>query len=297
MAFFPELPPLSQGLPMLKRLCALLLPVALLFSGCATVKETLNVKKPTASVKNVNVTGMTLDSISLLVDMDVNNPNAFSLATTGFDLDLQVEKKSLATLNQTDSKLSLPAKGTASTSVPVTLKFVDILKTISEVKDKQSFNYAIDAGFKFTLPVLGDVRIPLSYSASLPIPALPKISLASAKLDKVGLSGAKMTLLLDVVNPNSFGLDLNKLDYQVMAGNNSLLSGAVKTLNLKKGESQQLEIPINLGFAEAGKSLLQMLMGSQPVQISMKGNLDYASDLPFWKPDPVSFNVTRQLAK
>jgi hypothetical protein len=29
----------------------------------------------------------------------------------------------------------------------------------------------------------------------------------------------------------------------------------------------------------------------------MKGNLDYASDLPFWKPDPVSFNVTRQLAK
>ena len=290
-------PSLDKGLTMLKRLCALLLPVALLFSGCATVKDSLNVKKPTANVKDVNVTGMTLDSVSLLLDLDISNPNGFAINTNGFDLDLQVEKKSLATLNMSDSRIALPAKGNASTQVPVTLKFVDILSTISQLQNQKEFAYAINAGFKFNLPVLGDIRVPLSYSDKLPIPAMPKLSLASAKLDSVGLSGAAMTLKVNVDNPNAFGIDLNKLDYQITAGNSSLISGAVKAMTLQEGQSQQLEIPIKLGLAEAGTSLLKMLSGSQPVEIGVKGNLDYASSLPYWNPDPVSFNLTKQLSK
>lgn len=282
---------------MLKRLCALLLPVALLFSGCATVKDTLNVKKPTANVKDVNVTGMTLDSVSLLLDLDIKNPNGFAINTNGFDLDLQVEKKSLATLNMTDTRVALPANGNATTSVPVTLKFVDILSTLSQLQNQKEFAYNIEAGFKFNLPVLGDVRIPLSYSDKLPIPSMPKLSLETAKLNSVGLSGADMTLLVNVANPNAFGLDLNKLDYQISAGSSSLISGAVKSVTLKEGESQQLEIPIKLGLAEAGASLLKMLSGSKDVQIGVKGNLDYSSSLPYWNPDPVSFNLTKQLSK
>lgn len=282
---------------MFKPLSALFLPLVLLFGGCATVKETLNVQKPTADVAGVKVTGMSLDAIDLLVDLDISNPNAFALATSGFDLDLQVQQRSLATLQQTDSKLSLPAKGKASTAVPVSLKIPDILKVLDDVKDKQQFSYAIDAGFTLNLPVLGNVRIPVSYEAVLPIPAIPKFSLASARLDKVGFSGAEMTLVLDIINPNRFGIDLNKLDYQVVTGNSSLLSGAVKSITLKENGSSQVEIPVKLSLTDAGSSLLKMLSGKEPVQIGLRGNLDYQPDLPLWKPDPLQFDLVKQLTK
>lgn len=279
-------------------LLKLFIPVAfVLLSGCAALQEQLNVQKPTADVKGVNIADMTLDSVSLLVDLNINNPNAFGFNTNGFDLALAVEESTLATLDQSDRSLSVPANGTATTSVPLTLKFADIYNAISSLKDKDEFNYGIDAGFKVALPVIGDVRIPVNFASSLPIPKRPEISFSDASLGKVGWSGADMTLVLDVTNPNSFGIDLNQLNYQIVSAGQSLGGGSVKAVSLKEGEKHQLTIPVSLSFSKLGSSLVSMLTGNKGMDIDLKGTLDFAPDLGFWKPEPMDFSVSQALSK
>lgn len=283
---------------MLRTISKLIVPLALLtLAGCATLKEQLNVQKPTADVKGVNITDMTLDSISMMVDMNVNNPNAFGFSTTGFDLALAVEDTTLASLDKSDSPLSVPANGTAATSVPLTLKFVDIYNAVSSLKEKDEFNYGIDAGFKVALPVIGDVRIPVKFASSLPIPKRPEISFSNASLGKVGWTGAEMKLVLDVTNPNSFGIDLNQLNYQIVSAGHSLGGGSVKSVKLKEGEKHQIAIPVNLSFAKLGSSLVSMLTGNKDMDIDLKGTLDFAPDLGFWKPKPMEFSVRQALTK
>lgn len=285
---------------MLRTLTKVIMPVAVLtLAGCASLQEQIkeHVQKPTADVKGVNITDMTLDSVSMLVDLNVNNPNSFGFNTTGFDLALAVEESTLATLDKSDSPLSVPANGSAATSVPLTLKFADIYNAISSLKDKDEFSYGIDAGFKVALPVIGDMRIPVSFASSLPIPKRPEVSFADASLGKVGWTGAEMTLVLDVTNPNSFGIDLNQLNYQIVYAGQSLGGGSVKSVSLKEGEKHQITIPVNLSFAKLGSSLVSMLTGSKDMDIDLKGSLDFAPDLGFWKPEPMDFSVKQALSK
>ncbi len=275
-----------------------LIPAALLvLSGCAALQEQLNVQKPSADVKGVNITGMTLDSVSLLVDMNVNNPNSFGFNTTGFDLALAVEETTLATLDQSANALKVPANGTASTSVPLTLKFADIYQAVSKLKDQDEFNYGIDAGFKVALPVIGEVRIPVNFASSLPIPKRPEVNFKNASLGKVGWSGAAMTLVLAVKNPNSFGIDLNKLNYQIVSAGQSLGGGSVKSVSLKEGENHEISIPVQLSFAKLGSSLVSMLTSNKAMDIDLTGSLDFAPDLGFWKPEPIDFSVSKALSK
>lgn len=285
---------------MLRTFKTVILPLTLLvLSGCATVKDQIkeHVQKPTADVKGVNITDMTLDSVSMLVDLNVNNPNSFGFNTTGFDLALAVEQTTLATLDKSDSPLSVPANGSAATSVPLTLKFADIYDAVANLKDKDEFNYGIDAGFKVALPVIGDMRIPVNFASSLPIPKRPEISFSDASLGKVGWTGAEMTLVLDVTNPNSFGIDLNKLSYQIVSAGQALGGGSVDAVSLKEGEKHQITIPVNLSFAKLGSSLVSMLKGSKAMDIDLKGSLDFAPDLGFWKPEPMDFSVKQALSK
>ena len=275
----------------------LLLLAVVVSSGCSTLKDSLDVAKPSADVKSVKVTGLTSDSVDLLVNLAINNPNAFALNTSGMDLDLKVEGTSLVSLDEPDKGLKLPARGSATTSVPVSLKFVDLYNTVGKLKDQDSFTYTLDAGFIFNLPVLGNVRIPASYSDSLPIPKMPQISFRSARLSDLGWTGASLELVVDVLNPNSFGVDLNSLNYQVVSGGSALGSGQVKAASLANGEKQQLTIPLSVSFAEMGASVIRMLKGDQAMDIGLQGKLDFTPDLKIWQPAPLEFDISRSLSK
>lgn len=268
-----------------------------LMGGCATLKDSLDVVRPSAEVTSVQVAGLTADGVDLVVNLAIHNPNRFALDAVGVDMELKVEDTSLVSLNQADRGLSLPANGSASAGLPVSLRFADVYNTFTSLQGKDTFDYSIDAGFLLNLPVIGNVRIPAEFSDSLPIPKMPQITFRSATLTDISWQGASMALVVDVLNPNSFGIDLNSLNYQVVSGGKSLAAGKVSAATLADGEQQQLTIPLSLGFAELGSSLIRLLQGSQPVDIGLTGNLDFTPELSIWKPAPVTFDVHRSLSK
>jgi len=281
---------------LIKITSALLLLSFNLLSGCAALKDAAHIEKPKASVAGVSVADLSLQAITLLVDVEVANKNAFDLHTSGFDLDLNVAGSKLAKVQQPDTKLKIPAKGSKHVKLPVTLPFKDVYSAVSGAMGKNSVPYGVNGKVTLNVPVLGDISLPLSFEGVLPIPKMPDIKLQGIRLDSAGVSGIKLNMDIEVKNPNMFGLKVNSLGYALKAGSKSLGSGDVKSLTIKKGGTQVVSVPLTLSLSQAGMSLYQALTGKGKVDFSLSGKADITPDLKVWKPGTMKFDTDKAVS-
>tara|TARA_R110000868_G_scaffold93284_4_gene258204 strand:+ start:2268 stop:3116 length:849 start_codon:yes stop_codon:yes gene_type:complete len=282
----------------MNRIVTLLTALSLtLLAGCATLQDSLNIEKPSAAISGLSIQSLGLEQANLLVALDITNPNGFSIPASGLELTLSVEDHALTTVSPANNGLTLKANGVTTTQLPISLNYSDLYNAIKAVADQDEVTCQVDAALLFTLPVLGDMRLPASYSTRIPVPKRPKISLTSASISSLSWRGVELQLTVDVENPNGFGVDLNGLNYQVTAANSALASGSVQPAKLAKNSQQQLIIPLSLSFADMGKSLMSLLTSKEPVAIGVAGTLDYAPDLAIWKPQPLDFSMSTQLSR
>ena len=282
----------------MNRIVTLLTALSLnLLAGCATLQDSLNIEKPSAAISGLSIQSLGLEQANLLVALDITNPNGFSIPASGLELTLSVEDHALTTVSPANNGLTLKANGVTTTQLPISLNYSDLYNAIKAVADQDEVTCQVDAALLFTLPVLGDMRLPASYSTRIPVPKRPKISLTSASISSLSWRGVELQLTVDVENPNGFGVDLNGLNYQVTAANSALASGSVQPAKLAKNSQQQLIIPLSLSFADMGKSLMSLLTSKEPVSIGVAGTLDYAPDLAIWKPQPLDFSMSTQLSR
>lgn len=271
--------------------------VTILFlSGCASLQETMDVHKPTASVTGVSIDKLSTEDVTLLLDVEVKNPNVFALKTAGFDLELLINGNAIANVNQPDSSLSLPAKGSNSVRLPVTLTFDQLMKSVTGLKDKSDIDYAVEGDVAINLPVLGDLKMPVNFAGKLPIPQKPKIDFKGVAMDSIGLSGAEFNVDLEITNPNDFDVNLSDISYQIASKGASLGGGNIDKLDLEKGATKTLSIPVTVGVSEMGMSAYKMLTGTDPINVDIDVSANVDTDISGWKSSPIKYE-TQQVLK
>jgi LEA14-like dessication related protein len=175
-------------------LAGLLCPVFLLSLACSSVQ------KPTASLRSADVAAVNAEGFTVNFDLDVANPNAFDLPLTDADYAL-----SFGGVKVADDKLSpggsIPAGGSTGVTIPVRLRFEDLLKAERAIRaGGWDVPYEFDGALGFSggsgLASLGiPTRIPLRYSGTLPLrkvfsdPAVLLNSPAARRLAGKGLEG------------------------------------------------------------------------------------------------------------
>lgn len=266
-----------------------------LLSGCSTLQKTLDVKKPEATVAGVSIKDISLEAVTLLVDVNVANPNAFKLNTAGFDLDLMINQSKLVTLAQPDSSLSLPAKGSANMTLPVTLTFDQLLASIGGLGDKAEVDYGIEGDVAINLPVLGDIDIPVDYAGVLPVPKQPEVEVKNFNLDSIGLSGAEVSVDLEVANPNVFDLNLSDLNYALAIEGKPIGQGNIKAIDLPQGEKRELTIPLSIGMSDMGMSLYRLMTSSDPINVDVNIGANVGTSLDGWKSIPLQYQTQQTL--
>ncbi|MCB0264581.1 MAG: LEA type 2 family protein [Calditrichaeota bacterium] len=259
-------------------------------SGCSTLSQLAKMQKPEARVQNVRVTGLSFNTIDLMFDIDVRNPNTVGINLNSFDYNLNINGNSFLSGDNQDG-LEIAANGQKTVNLPLTLKFSDIYNTFSGVQKQDSTGYELSAGFAFNVPVLGAVRIPVSKAGSIPNVKLPKISVGGLKLNNLSLSGADLELKLNVENPNVFGLNLSKLNYNFNVNDKNWGSGvADQMMSVNEKGTGELKIPFKLNFMEMGMTLYNMLKGDDQLNYNLKGNLDFGTSLPLLKGTTLNFD-------
>ncbi|PYF83096.1 LEA14-like dessication related protein [Marinomonas alcarazii] len=268
-----------------------------LLSGCSALQKTMDVHKPKASVTGVAIESLSTESVTLLVDVKVSNPNSFALKTAGFDLDLLINQQNIAKVKQPDASLSLPAKGSNSIALPVTLTFDQVIKSVGDLSKMTEFNYAVDGDVVVDLPVLGNLSMPVHFAGALPIPKQPEVAFKNLNVDSIGLSGVKLSVDLEVTNPNRFDVTLSKVGYQLKTAGKSLGEGNIQNISLLEGKTQRLSIPLSISVGDMGSSLYRLLMSSDPVSVDVSVEADVDTSIRGWKSTPLSFETQQILQR
>lgn len=281
-------------LPCVARVSALVAWLALL-AGCSTTSRGL-MADPEVSVRDVHIQKLDFDQATLALDLDVFNPNKAAAKLAGFDYNLKIDGAEFLSGDQTKS-VSIPARSNMVVQVPFTLKFKDVYNTFTALQNKDRFAYALDCGLKFDVPVIGTRRLPVSKSGTLPVVKPPTIDLSSVSLQRTTLLDQHLLLKMKVNNPNSFGLLINALEYDVVMNGRRWAQGKTdKKIEVRAAGDSEIALPVSVDILSAGAALADIISSRKPVTYAIKGSADIGSSLPEFSRVKLPFNRTGTIA-
>jgi LEA14-like dessication related protein len=143
-------------------------------AGCATLQQ--NVQRPTASLTGMNLGEVTGEGFVMNFLVDVSNPNAVDLPVKAADYQLGLAGVKVLS-DGTKLEKGLAANSSTSVTMPVMVRFEDLLKAEREiVKTGGDVPFALSGNLDFGnaggwLPGQG-IKVPVSYSGTLPLKQL-----------------------------------------------------------------------------------------------------------------------------
>jgi len=268
----------------MKRILILIVAFTLILSNCSEltqILEQVNIKKPAAEIAGISLQNLSLDKVDLLFDIKITNPNPVGINMAGFDYDLVLNDNSFLK-GEDGSKIDVKANGNGSIKFPLTVNFKDLYNSYKDLKDADEILYTLNLGLNVNLPVLGNIRVPVSKSDKFPTIKIPNIKLKTIKMDKLSLTKADFNLQIEVDNPNKWNLNLNKMDYNLVVNDkNWAVGNLTEKLNVNGKEKSVLEIPFSLNYLDVGASVFNMIRNNQNFEYKLTGNADVGSSIKF----------------
>jgi LEA14-like dessication related protein len=265
-----------------RRISALAL-VTLLAMSCATLQQVASnvLSRPQMTVKNVEITGISLGGIAANVLCEVDNPNAFQLSLGGFDYQLSLDEHPLVS-GKASQGFSVPAQGKGMVSFPVEFRFTELGQGLLALFQKEQVAYGIKATMGFNSPI-GVVNVPLEHNGTFPVPRLPEVSLAGAAIGDLGFSGVTMKVRLGLTNKNRFPIPLGNMSYRVLVEGTEIATGGVPAPSLAPEATGAIELPVRINFLGTGAALVQVIRSGR-ANLKVSGGLEVTAlhqTLPF----------------
>jgi LEA14-like dessication related protein len=248
----------------LLKFCAIL-SIANLLTGCATLNRII--QKPTVNFRKMQITNADLVQSTAVFNFDVQNPNPIPIKADKITYDLKLNGQNFVR-GTLDQGLDLEAGKTSRLAIPITLPYLDFFKSIAQLWQTKSADYALAGGF-----AVGPFTIPFQANGSFDLPKMPKISVEAIHIQKLSLNGAKLNCRLQMNNPNAFDLLLKRLDYNLNLGKTTFAQASAQSVSpLKKKSSAVMNLAFDVSFAKLGHSAYQLLQG-QKADFTLAGGL------------------------
>jgi len=147
------------------RLLGLLLLLAVA-PGCAV----LNIQPPTVSFRSATVSDVSPSGVTANFDVNVQNPNSVDLPIDGADYKVSLSGVGVIDDHATPSG-AVPANGDLLVSVPVHLRFDQLLQAQKEIaKSAGNVPFDFDGALEFApgkIPLGKSIKVPLHFSGTL----------------------------------------------------------------------------------------------------------------------------------
>jgi LEA14-like dessication related protein len=127
-------------------------------SSCAGLGRIF--EKPKVHILSYDVTHVSLESADLVFAVSVENPNALSFVLDTVGYRLWVNGEQLLD-GRSDLQAAIAARSASEVRFPVRLRFSDVLRVLRAVKEERHAGYELEADFRFDVPVVGHLQVPV----------------------------------------------------------------------------------------------------------------------------------------
>lgn len=253
--------------------------ILFLLPGCAAIGELSDVREPAVDFREMSVSNITFDSVTLLFDFDVSNPNRFGVSAEGYEYDFFINNRSFISGSMNDP-VTIERESASIIQIPVTLSYQEVYRTFSSVMNQDQIAYELSTEVDFDLPVLGMQSVPVSTSGEIPVPKPPRVEFGEFIINQVSLSGADAEVSFTVSNPNVFALSLLRASYNLRVNGREWLDTTLNELiRVESGQSREVRIPIRLNSAQLGSALMDLMGGNSTFNYELSGTASVSADL------------------
>jgi LEA14-like dessication related protein len=281
---------------MIKKISLLMLiPICgLLCTTCGTLGNI--VKPPDVKLKSVAFSSIDFTGLTLMNNVEVKNNIALDIPLPKIDWNLSISNNPFVngTIN---SGGSLKSRGSTEVQFPVTLTYMDLLRTITSLNENNA-TYKIKMVAYITVPGFGDLSWPLEHEGKLPILRLPNVSLASVPTvtftygSVPGIpTGGRIEFALNVKNNCNVALKINDLSYVLKIGNTTLpKGGVVGSPSINAGATEKITVQLPLALGDITTIGVNVLKGN--FKYSLTGNYKFGiPEFPLLNDVGSSFNL------
>jgi LEA14-like dessication related protein len=266
--------------------------LALILGSCATIQKAF-LKEPSVEYRSVQVQSLDFNSVTVLMDFAVTNPNALDLNASAYRWNVTIGDKQFVS-GESQSPLLVAGKSTSTVQIPVTIGFKDLFATFGDLSANDSVPYVVSLNTDLEIPVLGTRSIPVSSKGYIPVPKMPTFRIDDFELTKFSLAGSVVTLKLRVANPNYFALTYSNASYALKVNGEEWLNSRLnRSLELMPKSDVVLSIPIDVNLQRWGTTVYRILTRGEEFEYALNGKGDLRVGLPDF-PDllAVPFNVS-----
>jgi len=256
----------------------MLIPICgLLCSTCGTTGNV--VKPPDVRLKSAAFSSIDFTGLTLLCDVVVKNNIAMDIPLPKIDWNLSISNNPFVN-GVINSGGSLKSRGSTVVQFPVTLTYMDLLRTITSLNENNA-TYKIKMTAYIPVPGFGDLSWPLEHEGKLPILRFPNVSFASVPtvIFTYGAipgipTGGRIEFALNVKNNCNVALKINDLSYSLKIGNTTLpRGGVVGSPSINAGATEKITIQLPLGIGDITTIGVNVLRGN--FKYSLTGNYKF----------------------
>jgi LEA14-like dessication related protein len=270
----------------------------LLLTGChkipdlGGVLDKLEDYTPRLSFDSLELVDLSWEGVDVAFIFQVENPNPVALELASLSYDLSLEGSRLLQGDQQQG-VTLAASGTSPVTLPVSLKFEDMLSLVGSAEGRDELGFSLSGEFGFETP-LGTLKVPYTHEGELPVLRAPTIKLSAFRMGGVDLlkQTASMEVDLLVTSEQSAALTFRDLGYALTLDGADAASGKLSKAAEVAGEAT-ITLPVDLNFLSVGATLIQALVKKEPVELGVSGEVQVETPLGTL---PLSFERARTLA-
>lgn len=243
---------------------AVVIGAALPTSGCATLCDLLGnfVKAPDLRIKKMDITKMTLTSISTKFFVEIINANPFGFRLDGLDYLLRLDGQEMSK-GSAKKGITLKPRGKATTELDLDFDLGRTAAAVMKLIEHRSIGYELETVGKF-FAKQGGVSVPARFKGNMPMPIIPKLGIKSFAPSSVGPGGIGFKVVAEVENINSFDIPIDGFNFDVkLDGKSVLRNKSVRGLTLKSKKSNNVPFEFNVGLVEVGLSLAELASGKR----------------------------------
>ena len=148
--------------------------LAFISQGCQNIQDALSVQKPKASLKGLKFDDISLQSATVLFDVELENPYQVPLPLLNMDYNVASDESELFS-GQADLQTTIPAKESKTVSLPAKISYLDLVRAFKGIRPGSKVPYNADLGLSVEAPILGSIRLPIKKTGELSVPSIPKI--------------------------------------------------------------------------------------------------------------------------
>lgn len=233
-------------------------------SGCATLCDLLGnfVKAPDLRIKKMDITKMTLTSISTRFLVEIINANPLGFRMDGLDYLLRLDGQEMSK-GSAKKGITLKPRGKATTELDLDFDLGRTAAAVMKLLEKRSLGYELEAVGKF-FAKQGGIDVPARFKGTMPMPILPRLGLKSFSPTSVGPGGVGFKVVAEVENTNAFDIPIDGFHFDIkLNGKNVLRNKNVRGLTLKSKKSNLVPFEFDVGLVELGLSVAELAAGKR----------------------------------